>query len=76
MMGHTDKISAIGAECCQTDLLCRIAATIFGSLLNNYDREIRDNVHNGDPDWREALSMDAVKIASYIIENAEKLTKQ
>jgi hypothetical protein len=76
MTGHTGKTNAIGAERCQTELLCSIAATIFGSLLNNYDREIRDNVHNGDPGWREALSMDAVKIASYIIENAEKLTKQ
>jgi len=75
MTGHMDKTGAIGAERFRTEMLCSIAATIFGSLLKNYDREIRDNIHNGDPGWREALSMDAVRIASCIIENAEKVTQ-
>lgn len=76
MTGHMGKTSVTGAECCRAEVLCNIAATIFGSLLNRYDREIMDNIHNGDPFWREALSMDAVRIASCIIKNAEKVTRQ
>ena len=71
MTGHMDKTGVIGADRFRMEMLCSMAATIFSSLLNNYDREIRDNLHNGDPRWREALSMDAVRIASCIIENAE-----
>ena len=71
-----EKTSVTDAEQVQTELVCKIAAHIFGDLIRRYDSEIRDKIHNGSPEWREALASDAVRIAREIIWRERSLNPQ
>jgi len=67
-----ETINVTDAESYQAELICKIAAGIFGDLMREYESEIRQKIHNGSPEWREALVSDAVRIARLIVQSVEK----